>query len=528
MIQLRDYQQKGVNDIRKFFAKGGHHLLFQSPTGSGKTVIFSYIAQNSALKNKNVSILTNRIELLTQTGGTLKEFGVKPFLITAGTKFISKSSVYVAMSQTLRNRLKLRLWLDWLQTIDLVIIDEAHLQDFNFIFEHLKKKFVIGFSATPLRSGKQRQLGLDYEQIIETVSVQGLIDKGYLVTDDYFGYSGVDLNGIKYDAKKGDYAENDMFQRFNSPKLYAGVVKNWNEVAKDTQTICFCVNIEHTIRTCEEFRNNGIDARFIVSKMSMPKYPKEATQGNLSRYNERMKLYNLYIEKSKLWSGERKQLIDDFKNNKFKVLINAGILTTGFDAKNIQTIIVNRATLSKSLWLQMLGRGSRVLDGKTHFNILDFGDNASRLGHYTAPQSWNLWHEESKKTDGIAPVKECGYDNNGKQIKGKYENKKGCERLIHASYNICPFCGFVYPEKKISEIDLIPVMYNETLHKAVAVKKISQMTITELVEYQKLKKHKQAWLWRQLHYRNELENYAKLMQWKKGTLEKAKNYCKNL
>jgi len=533
VIELRGYQKKAVNDVLAFFKKGGKHVLAQAPTGSGKTIIFSYIAQNATQKGKRVLILTNRHELLMQTGGALSEFGLSPFYIQAGAKFINYNcNIYVAMVKTLANRIKTATWKKWiLNSIDLVIIDEAHLQEFNIIFERgiLKDKFVIGFTATSRRTGKMRQLALDYEEIIDTVTVSELIELGYLVSDDYAGVAGANLNNIKRDYIKGDYSERDMFTRFNSPKLYAGVVKNWLEIARNTRTLVFCVNIEHTIHTCEEFQKNGVDARFIVSQMSQPKEPsKTDKQGAWSRYEERMRLYHLYKQRFGQWSGERSAMIDRFKRGQTQVLINASILTTGFDYPGLETIVVNRATLSLTLWLQMIGRGARISPGKTHFNLLDFGENADRLGHYTSPQGWGLWHEAAGE-GGIPPVKECGIDSNGHKI--KTEGKPGCKRLILAAYNICPFCGFKYPKKKIKEVELQTLAYDEKQYKAVAVKKISEMDIDELYDYFQMKRHKAPWLWRQIYFRGGvdlLREFGNRKNWRKGTVDKAVNYIENL
>lgn len=532
MIQLRGYQQQGADDVLVFFQKGGKHVLVQGPTGSGKTIIFSHIAYNAAKKNKRVLILTNRHELLMQTGGALSEFGLNPFYIQAGAKYINfNCSVYVAMIMTLSIRLKTFMWRKWiLDNIDLVIIDEAHLQDFNAIFEDgvLDNKYVVGFTATPRRTGNMRQLALDYEEIISTVTVPQLIDAGYLVSDDYYGVAGANLNNIKYDYAKGDYSERDMFSRFNSPKLYAGVVKNWLEIARNTHTLVFCVNIEHAIHTCEEFRRNGIDARFIVSRMSRPKEPKKIDdKGAWARYEEKMRLYELYKDKFGQWSGERSIIISEFKQKQFLVLINVGMVTTGFDCTRIETIITDRATTSPTLWFQMIGRGGRIFPGKTHFNLLDFGGNADRLGHYTSPQGWGLWHEGVSE-GGIPPVKECGIDNKARSIKSE---TIGCKRLILASYTICPFCGFKYPKKKIKEVDLQTLAYDSKEFKAVAVKKIRDMDLDELHEYFKMKKHKTPWLWRQLYFRGGIEligKFGKEKMWRTGTIEAAINYANGL
>ena len=521
MIKLRKYQQNGVDSIRTFLSNGGKKAIVQAPTGGGKTVIFSYIAENAIKKKRRVLILTDRSELLMQANGSLSNFGLSPSLIVAGTKYINfDSNVYIAMMQTLKNRLKKKIWLNWLKNhIDLIIIDECHLQTVNYLFESglIDDKIVLGFSATPKRTGKMRQLAFDYEKIIPTVTVKELIDQDYLVGDDYSGVGGANLSNIKYDAMKGDYSEKDMFQQFNTPTLYAGVVKNWKEICPNTKTLVFCVNIEHVIHTCEEFQKNGIDARFLVSGMSTPKEPqKDAKNGAWVVYEEKMRLYKLYLKSFSEWSGERNRITSGFKNGEFPVLINAGILTTGYDEPTIETIIVNRATLSQTLWLQMIGRGSRISPGKNNFNILDFGDNAGRLGHYTTPQLWNLWHEASKSDgNGVPPMKDC----------------PKCERMILVSYTICPFCGHKYPKKKEEEIDLKGLMYDNTLHKATPVKRINQMDDLELYDYFKVKGHKSAWLWRQLYFRGgteRIEEFGKVNGWKSATILKAINYAKNL
>lgn len=530
-IILREYQQAAVDEVKNFFVNGGKSAIVQAPTGGGKTVIFSHIVKNATLKNKKLLILTDRTELLTQANGSMQKFGLNPYLIRAGTKFINfKANVYIGMMQTLRNRLQLDLWKKWLdKNIDLVIIDEAHIQTSNYIFESgvLEDKFVLGFTATPKRTGKARQLALDYEKIIDTVSVENLVSKGFLVSDDYYGVNSANLENIKFDKMKGDYSEKDMFDRFNSSKLYAGVVRNWMEICKNTKTLVFCVNIEHVIHTCEEFQKNGVNAKFLVSKMSKPKEPaKDAKDGDWTRYQERMRLYNLYLSSFWKWSGERNMILNSFKNNEYPVLINAGILTTGYDEPSIETIIVNRATTSVALWLQMIGRGSRIFKNKTHFNILDFGDNASKLGHYTTNHIWDLWHENKSGDDNIAPRKECGGD-------GIIDSsgKSGCKRIIFASCTICPLCGFKYEKKKPKEIDLETIMYDAVLHSAKAVKKVGQMDQDELQEYYQNKGHKPAWLWRQLHFRggaNEITRFGEKNGWKSATIEKAINFTQNL
>src|SRR5690606_35183220 len=141
-------------------------------------------------KGKKVLIVTDRIELLTQAGGTIESFNMKPYFIKAGTKFIDKTkTVYIGMSQTLRNRLNDAVWKKFLiNDIDLILIDEAHMQEFNHLFEgdFLKDKYVIGFTATPVRTGKMVQLGLQYDSMVSGKAIKWLIKKNYLVNCDIY------------------------------------------------------------------------------------------------------------------------------------------------------------------------------------------------------------------------------------------------------------------------------------------------------------------------------------------------------
>jgi superfamily II DNA or RNA helicase len=408
-----------------------------------------------------------------------------------------------------------------------ILVHNCHKQEFNYLFESglLEDKHVLGFTATPKRSGRMRQLALDYDNIIETVTVRDLIEQGYLVNDDYNGIASPNMSDVTFDSKTGDYKTSQVYQKFKTPQLYAGVVKNWLEICPNTKTLVFCVNIEHVINTCLEFKKHGITAKFLVSNASKPKEPSRDDLGKYARYEEKMKTYNLYTNNFKEFSGDRQQVLSDYTNGTFKVLVNAGILTTGYDEPSIETIVLNRATASVALLLQMLGRGSRIFDGKTHFNVLDFGGNCERLGFYSEARLWSLWHEKIDG-EGLPPVKECGFNSEGKPTLSN--GKKGCRRLIMASMNICPFCGYKYPDKSIKEINLESIMFDTNQKRAVKVKRIKDMSMQELHDYWKSKGHKTPWLWRQLWYKGggkAVEKYGKEFNWSSATVRKALNFC---
>lgn len=535
MIKPYQHQVKLINGIKAALKDGDKHLLCQSPTGSGKTVVFSFIAHSAALKSSKVLIITDRIELLMQSGSTVEKFLINPYYIKAGAKIIDRSkSTFIAMSQTLRNRIDLPEWREFIKNdIDLVIIDEAHIQEFNYLFngDLLDDKIVLGFTATPGRTGKMRQLGLDYDKIIRGEDISDLIKNQYLVNCDIYDCGKPNLEGVTMNYAKGDYAEGAMFKRYDNPTLYKGLVKNYKRITPDQKMIVFCCNIEHIIKTTIELNKAGITAKFVCSTKTKPKYPNSDKIADIEIYNERLKSYKLYKKYVNIFSGSRKEIFDGFKNNDFKVLVNGEIATKGYDCPDIEVVTLYRATTSLTLYLQMAGRGGRTSPGKSHFTMFDFGGNKERFGGYDAFRTWSLWHEEGTE-GGIPPLKECGLDSKMKNIKGAGNVEKGCERLILATYKICPFCGFKYPEKnEAAEIELMLESIKDKEGISLKAKSFKDMTHQELHKYREIKSHRTSWLWRILWNRggeSELREFADTYYWNKNLTERAVSYCENI
>jgi len=535
-IKLRDYQDNTVSKIKKLFADGFMHILAQLPTGGGKTIIFSFISQNVVAKDKKVLIITDRSELLTQAGGTIKKFDLNPYYIKAGSKFIDhRKSVFIAMSQTLRNRIDKKEWIDWIKNdIDLIIIDECHIQEFNYLFESglLDDKRVIGFTATPSRGGKMRQLGLDYDRMVRGAEVKDLIGRNYLVNCDTYDCGAPSMDGVAINAQTGDYSGGSMFKKFDSSTLYSGLLKNYEKITPNQKMIVFCCNVEHAINTTLEFNKKGYPIKFIASKKATPKQPGEnATQGEIERYKERLRIYNIYEDNYKKFSGSRKSVLKWFKETPNVILVNVDILTKGFDEPTIEVVTLYRSTQSLTLFLQMIGRGSRISEGKGGFTLFDFGGNVAKLGNYDDNRTWSLWHEEKKGGQGVPPLKECGLTNSGTEINPGGDVKKGCKRLIMASIDICPFCGFkAYKNTVSEEIDLKLAMIKDSEGVSLKVKSFREMDHEELRKYREIKGHRMSWLWRQLWMRgkeDELAKFAKFDRWGMASYTRALQYCKN-
>jgi superfamily II DNA or RNA helicase len=540
MITLYKHQGQFVKEILKEFKKGNKRVIGQSPTGSGKTVMFSYIAKQTSLKNKKVLIITDRTELLSQAGGTIESFDMNPYYIQAGTKFIDKSkSIYIAMSQTLRNRMTIPMWYNFIRDhVGLIIIDEAHKQEFNHMFDDsfLENKYVIGFTATPTRAGKMTQLGIQYNSIVRGKPIKWLIKKGYLLNCDILDCGTPDLTNVAVNKMKGDFSETSMFKKFDNAKLYRGLVKNYLTHCKGQKMMVFCCNVEHAIKTAKELKKQGVNAKFISSKKTAPKEPKKWNQANEALFKERFKSFKLYQKHFHKLSGERDDVFKWFKSNNDAVLVNVDIATTGFDDPSVRVIALYRATMSLVLYLQMLGRGGRILKDKnqpikTHFTVLDFGGNKARFGPYDVDRDWSLWHDEVKPGGGIPPMKICGEDSKGERIKGAAKIKKGCKRLILAAYKLCPFCGFKYPDKtKAKEVDLVLAELVDEQGHSIKPKAFKDMDFDELTAYRSIKKHHMNWLYRMLWIRDgetTIKEYAAANNWKPSRTQFVINDCRN-
>lgn len=467
-VRLRDYQQELVSKIHEAL-KTKKYILVQAGVGSGKTVVFSHLAKEYSSIGLKVCILSNRTELLMQSGGSLERIGVKCEYVSPRHKNIPEGLVVSSMAQTLRRRAEDGEWLEWMKSVDVYIIDEAHMDDASFIFDKIRHDAkVIGFSATPKRSGKQRQLGLDYEEIVSAISIKELIAKDFLCPARYFTLDAPDLTGVKYNPATGDYQEKSMGNIFDSPKRYEGLLENWQRICPDSKTIVFCASQVHAIKTALEFEKAGVEVRYIIS--GIPKDDED---------------YHFMEETSRL-TGKRKELIQAFKDNKFKVLVNAQILTAGFDCPDVETIVMNKATLSPATYIQAIGRGSRPAPGKDHFKVLDFGDNVHRLGLYENDRTWSLWHE-TKEGGGVPMTKECGC--NGKDRNGN----EGCGRLIPITMGVCPFCSysFMTPEE-LRKVELREIVDGKFEFK--------DMTPKQMAAYCELQGYSKNYLFRQLYY----------------------------
>lgn len=366
--ELYPYQKEAIDKILSALESNNNNdnILFQLPTGGGKTVIFSEVVRQYIFKKKErVLILTHRIELLRQTATTLNETGVPTKLITSEIKELEEKDEYVcflAMVETLNNRLQEDE--TFVSDINLVIVDEAHYNSFKKIFKYFSNSTIFGVTATPLSSNINTPLNQFYNKLIVGDAISELIKKNYLSNATTFTFD-VKLKSLKI-GSDGDYTINSLDKIYGDSEMQTKLLSCYEGKALGTKTLIFNSSIKTSVAVHDHFAKAGYD--------------------------------NIKHLDSNSEKNERREILRWFRETPGAILTSVGILTTGFDEPTVETIILNRATRSLTLYHQMIGRGSRKLPNKNHFNIIDLGDNARRLGLW---QDYIDWREVFKNPNSF-------------------------------------------------------------------------------------------------------------------------------
>lgn len=281
-----------------------------------------------------------------------------------------------------------------------ILVHNCHLSIFDKVIDNAPDTCsILGFSATPIRTGKQRPLSDFYSDMIKAPNAESLIEQGYLVPTVNYSYESVDWTKAKKTA--GDYDLSYQSEMFEKRKVYEGVIKNYLRLTPNTKTMVFTPNIESARKLTRHMQDNNLPAVCVDSQMK-----KEVVEHNTE------------------W----------FKSSKNGILVNCSLLTTGFDCPDVETIILYRATTSRALYNQMIGRGVRINPGKTHCTVLDFGENIKRFGFWEDDYPYSLYKKQSKK-DPLPPIRLC----------------PKCDRMNKLQDKKCGHCDFIFPVKILKD-----------------------------------------------------------------------------
>lgn len=395
-FSLRPYQQSGVDQLRARFRAGDKNVLYQLPTGGGKTVVFSYITEGAAKKGNRVLILVHRQELIRQTSASLSEIGVAHGIIAPGFT-PSWDNVQVASVQTLVRRL------DKIHPPQLIISDECHhagAASWAKIFAHFQRANILGVTATPCRldgKGLGRAAGGFFDSMVNGPTVRELIEAKHLARPRVYAPPvGADLSNLR--KKYGEFVSAETAAAMDKPVITGCAVEHYRKLAGGVPSIAFCASVAHAEHVAEQFRAAGYRAASIDGTMH---------------------------------DNDRKQRIRDLGNGGLNVLTSCDIISEGTDIPIVGAAILLRPTASMGLYLQQVGRALRMHEGKTHAIILDHVGNVMRHGMPDEDRIWTLDGESKSKSK-----------------KDQEENLKikQCVKCYacHAPAPACPVCGHVY------------------------------------------------------------------------------------
>ena len=385
-MQLRDYQNLAISNVRKSYEAGNKNVLLTLPTGAGKTVIFSEITRLAGLKGASVLILVHRKELIDQAGDKLTKADVKYGIIAAGHKE-SKSNVQIASVQTLINRLNNP------DQYNLIIIDEAHhavANSWRKIFEFYKKAKRLGVTATPMRM-TGAGLGEIFDDLIVGSTIPELVDKGYLAEHEVYAPPNK-LNLDKIRTIRGDYSKKEVEDELDKVDIVGDAVENYRRLGQNKPAIAFCISVKHGQYVTNKFKQAGYTAELITGSMK---------------------------------SDDRKTLIDNFKDGKVQILVSIDVVSEGFDVEGCYVAILLRPTQSEALYIQQVGRVLRPEPNKVAI-VLDHVGNTKRHGFVDEIREYDLHQKAKTKRKGeLAPAVET------------------CEVCfaVYRPQPICPVCG---------------------------------------------------------------------------------------
>lgn len=336
MAELRPYQEEARQAIEKEWASGVQKTLLVLPTGTGKTVVFSKVVEDRVREGDRVLIMAHRGELLSQAADKLRKMtGLTCAIEKADESCIGKwDRVVVGSVQSLQRPQRLdRFPDDYFSTI---VVDEAHhaiTDGYKRVLNHFPNANVLGVTATPDR-GDMKNLGEVFQSLAYEYSIVKAIREGYLckIMAQTIPLQ-LDMSSLKTQA--GDYTLGSIDSALD-PYLEQIAVE-MEKYCKDRKTVVFLP----LIKTSQKFRD-------ILNRHGF----------NAAEVNG--------------MSDDRDQILKDFENDKYNILCNSMLLTEGWDCPSVDCIVVLRPTKVRSLYCQMVGRGTRLSPGKENLLLLDF------------------------------------------------------------------------------------------------------------------------------------------------------------
>ncbi len=335
-MELRPYQQEAEDAVFKEWETGIKRTLLVLPTGCGKTIVFAKVAEECVREGKRVLILAHRGELLEQAADKIaKTTGLGCAVEKAeSTCMGSWFRIVVGSVQSMMREKRLGQFSE--DYFDTIIIDEAHhstSDSYQRVLDHFPGAEVLGVTATPDR-GDMKNLGTVFESLAYEYTLPKAIKEGYLSPIQAVTIPlKIDMSAVSVQA--GDFKSGDIATALD-PYLDR-IAEEMCRYCMDRKTVVFLP----LVKTSQKFRDilnkNGFQAAEVNGE-----------------------------------SKDRAEILEDFADDRYNVLCNSMLLTEGWDCPDVDCIVVLRPTKVRSLYCQMVGRGTRLAPGKGHLLLLDF------------------------------------------------------------------------------------------------------------------------------------------------------------
>lgn len=461
-MELRQYQKDYLNKLVKIL-KTKNSCILTLPTGAGKTIMMTEWAAKMAKQGKKTLIIVDREELVFQTDENLQDVSIMKARYDKLYK--PEALIHIVMLQTAYSRQKVLMDLDF----DYIFFDEVHQYYDGLMFKAITEAFpnakVIGVSATPIDNKGYLLPGFD--ECINDLQLQDLIDMGFLVKPNYYSLSNYSIDLSKIKITNGDFnieeLDNIMINFERLDKIYS----EWLKIAENRKTIAFCSSIKQAEATCNYFKEKGVACACLHSKVN-----------------------------------NREEVLTALKVGAVKIVFNVGILVAGFNEPSVDCIMFLNPTKILRRYIQQAGRGLRLFKGKEDCLMLDFAGLTSIHGFCNDLRFY------------IPAPPEAEY---------KYKECPECGNILAKHIKKCDVCGYEFTTEEMITVSKPKKKEIERLEKAMNLQKELKTEIYNLVKEQGYKNGYSYYLFIDtLKTKKPTESVIKFFQRKMRKIEKIK------
>ncbi len=417
-MELRPYQRDAIDRLfKEILADPSKNPCVVAPMGAGKSVIIASFMKEVLERwgDTHILLLTHQKELIEQDVDKLKrlapDLDIGIYSASLGEKDLAHQITFASIQSIYKEE----------QKFDVILVDECHLinnKEEGRYQEYFKKQnaMVIGFTGTPFRMGQGKLVedGNLFDYYVKTVGILELQKMGYLsklttkMTDTEINTDGIGV--VAGEFNQGELEE--KVNRYETNQQIAEEIVRKVGYYERQHVIIFCSSVSHSENICDLL--NAMD------------FPCVSVDGKLSL-------------------KEREERLRKFTSGEVRAITNCAILTTGFDYPDVDCVVLIRPTLSTGLYLQMVGRGIRIAEGKKDCLLLDFGGNVMRHGPIGRPRDVRKNATGRGKGTGLPLVRVC----------------PKCLEVMDSSEYVCPSCGYEFPVKSALEITTRKLFYGD-------------------------------------------------------------------